>query len=169
MSVQSVLVHHRSGQWCPGVRNDSNVVAFDMRILDHLQVPGRPVIERCFLLLDEGVQITQPVLFKDALEGGWYVDLVHVETPSADRIIVHDLYLDLLIPPRTQHYEVLDLDELADAIDDGAIDLTTATTVLRNAQRFVDRHLRNLDDTPQRRWPDFPPRAIFELAQLPPF
>ncbi|MEV6030391.1 hypothetical protein AB0L65_04545 [Nonomuraea sp. NPDC052116] len=45
----------------------------------------------------------------------------------------------------------------------------TAVRVLRNAQRFIDKHLRNLRQDPPSSWPDFPPAAILNLAELPPF
>ncbi|MGW0195932.1 hypothetical protein [Nonomuraea sp. NPDC003201] len=58
---------------------------------------------------------------------------------------------------------------LADALQDGAIDAATAVRVLRHAQRFIDKHLRNLKQDPPSSWPDFPPAAILNLAELPPF
>ncbi|MGW4963018.1 hypothetical protein ACWEPL_37870 [Nonomuraea sp. NPDC004186] len=61
------------------------------------------------------------------------------------------------------------IDELAEALQDGAIDAATAVRVLRNAQRFIDKHLRNLNQDPPSSWPDFPPAAILDLAELPPF
>jgi len=87
VNLESVLVHHRGGQWCPGVRTAQNVVAYDMKIVEKLQIPGKPTRERCYLLPDEGVQITQPVLFAGALEDGWYIDLVRVETTSDSRLV----------------------------------------------------------------------------------
>jgi predicted RNA-binding protein associated with RNAse of E/G family len=83
--------------------------------------------------------------------------------------VVHDLYVDIVVPPVSRRYEVLDLDELADALQDGAIDAATAVRVLRNAQRFIDKHLRNLDQEAPGSWPDFPPAAMLNLAELPPF
>lgn len=109
------------------------------------------------------------MLFTGALEDGWYIDFIRVETTSDNRLIVHDLYLDFLIPPLTWRYEVLDLDELADALTSGTIDAATCATVLQNAQQFVNRHLRNLEVGSPQSWPDFPPDAITELSTLPPF
>lgn len=83
------------------------------------------------MLLDEGVQLTRPVTFVGPLAGGWYVDLVRVEVLAADQLAVHDLYVNLVIPPSTCRYEVLDLDELGDALASGAIDVSEATDALR--------------------------------------
>ncbi|WP_225797827.1 DUF402 domain-containing protein [Streptomyces aculeolatus] len=104
-----------------------------------------------------------------ALEGGWYVDLVQVEEAAPGQLLVHDLYVDIVVPPRGRRYEVLDLDELADALRDGSIDALTAAGVLRNTQRFIDKHLRDLDREAPGSWPDFPPAAIRDLVELPPF
>ncbi len=144
-------------------------MAYDVEILPPWQVPGRPTTDRCFVLADEGAQITRPVTFVDALEGGWYVDLVELEEVGPKRLVVHDLYVDIVVPPVSRRYEMLDLDELADALQDGAIDAATTVRVLRNAQRFIDKHLRDLDQEAPNAWPDFPPAAIRHLAGLPPF
>jgi uncharacterized protein DUF402 len=144
-------------------------VAYDVEILPPWRVPGRPTTDRCFVIADEGVQITRPVNFVDALEGGWYIDLVELEEVGPKRLVVHDLYADIIVPPVSRRYEVLDLDELADALQDGTIDAATTVRVLRNAQRFIDKYLRNLDQDLPSVWPDFPPAAIQHLAELPPF
>ncbi|GAA4993659.1 DUF402 domain-containing protein [Actinopolymorpha pittospori] len=94
------------------------------------------------------------------MEGGWYVDLVELEEVGPKRLVVHDLYVDIVVPPLSRRYEVLDLDELADALRDGAIDPATTVRVLRDAQRFLDKLLRNLDPEAPNSWPDFPPAAI---------
>lgn len=126
-------MYHRTGQWCPGVRTDDNVVAYDVQILPQWQAIGRPTVDRCFVLPDEGVQV------------------------------------DLLLPPVSVRYEVLDLDEFADAMESGSVDLATAIRVLRNTQRFIDKRLRNLDQDVLTGWPDFPPATVLELAELPAF
>ncbi|MGW0835730.1 hypothetical protein [Streptomyces prunicolor] len=100
-------------------------MAYDMEILPPWQVPGRPTTDRCFVIADEGIQITRPVTFVDALEGGWYIDLVELEEVGPKRLAVHDLY--------------------------------------------KDKHLRNLNQDAPNSWPDFPPAALVNLAELPPF
>lgn len=164
--LQPTRVLHRTGQWCPGLRQ-GDVVMYEMRILPPWQVPGRPTTDRSFLLLSEGVQLTRPGAFTGPLEGAWYVDLVDVETVP-DGLVVHDRYVDLLILPTGRRYEILDLDELGDAMTEGMITLEVATTVLRHTQDFIDRHLRDDAAGPSTAWPDFPPRAIVDLAEVPP-
>lgn len=72
----------------------------------------------------------------------------------------------MLIPPAGRRYEVLDLDELAGAVELGGLDVDAALTVLRNTQRFIDRHLRDAEAGPDDPWPDFPPRSLEVLAAL---
>jgi hypothetical protein len=62
---------------------------------------------------------------------------------------------------------VLDLDEYADAIAAGDLDAVTGMDGLRRTQRFLDRHINRRHDTRRDSWPDFPPRAIVALANLP--
>jgi hypothetical protein len=165
--IENVRVLHRTGQWCPG-RRIGEVVAYDVRILPEYQVLGRPIIDRSYLLLDQGVQLTRPVVFEGLVEGWWYVDLVEVELAEAG-LVVHDLYVDFLIPPGADRYHVLDLDELGDALSQGQITATQCATVLSRTQRFIDRHLRATEkgsvDPPRQ----FPPESIAVLEPLPCF
>jgi hypothetical protein len=62
---------------------------------------------------------------------------------------------------------VLDLDEYADAIAAGEIDVTTGVDGLRRTQKFLDQHLNRRHEVERDTWPDFPPRAIAALAALP--
>ncbi|MEZ0077228.1 hypothetical protein [Planotetraspora sp. GP83] len=100
MTLQEVRVRHRSGQWCSGVRTGDNIVAYDVEILPPWRVPGRPTTDRCFVIADEGIQITRPVTFVDALEGGWYIDLVELEEAGPKRLVVHDLYAAIMSAAR---------------------------------------------------------------------
>ena len=169
MILEEITVLHRTGQWCPGVRTTDNAIAYDVPILPQYQAPGRPTTDRCFVLPDEGVQLTRPNTFTGSYEGGWYVDLVEVEEPDPKRLIIHDRDIDLLISPRAIRYDVLDLDDLGDALATGKIDIGTAIEVLRNTQRFIDRHLRTPDQSAPATWPDFPPAAVLPLVDLPAF
>jgi len=139
-----------------------------VRILPEYQVLGRPTIDRSYLLLDEGVQLTRPVAFEGPVEGWWYVDLVEVELTEAG-LVVHDLYADFLIPPGADRYHVLDLDELGDALGQGQITATQCATVLSNTQRFIDRHLRATGKGSVDRPRQFPPDGIAALERLPCF
>lgn len=169
MTLDPVRVRHRTGRWCPGVRTGDGMVAYDVQLDLRWQIPGRPTRDRCYLLPAEGVQLTRPVTFVDALEGAWYVDIVIVEELGPDELAVRDLYVDLIIPPAAHRYEVLDFDELADALDAESISVADAVTALRQAQAFVDRRLRTLEVDEPASWPDFPPAGVDVLTALPPF
>jgi hypothetical protein len=165
--IENVRVFHRTGQWCPGQRI-GDVVAYDARLLPAYQVAGRPTIDRSYLLLDQGIQLTRPVAFVEPVEGWWYVDVVEVDE-SQDGFVVHDLYVDFLVPPGAHRYHVLDLDELAGALGDGQITAAQCATALSRTQDFINRHLRGAEegsvDPPQQ----FPPASIAVLELLPCF
>jgi predicted RNA-binding protein associated with RNAse of E/G family len=95
----------------------------------------------------------------------WYVDLVTVST-SSNVITVRDLYADVMVPEDGRHQRILDLDELADAVEDGTLELATALDGLRRWQRFFDLHLHH-DRDPRDRWTDFPPRRLHALSTAP--
>jgi hypothetical protein len=61
---------------------------------------------------------------------------------------------------------MLDLDEYADAMEQGIVSMEVAVDGLRRWQRFLDNHLHRGRD-PRAGWTDFPPKAINPLAALP--
>jgi uncharacterized protein DUF402 len=167
VSLESVQVLHRTGQWCAG-RRAGEVVAYDVHILPAYQVPGHPTVDRYYVLLDEGIQLTRTQTFDGPVKGWWYVDVVEVEHTDQG-LIVHDLYVDFLVPPGAERYHVLDLDELGDALTQGKITAVQCATALTRTQRFIERHLRGSEPgsvaPPER----FPPRSIAPLESLPCF
>ncbi|MGW6196120.1 hypothetical protein ACWF0M_08210 [Kribbella sp. NPDC055110] len=162
-----VQVLHRSGQWCPG-RQRGEVVAYDVQILPRYQVAGRPTVDRSFLLLGEGIQLTKPAVFEGPVEGWWYVDLVEIERTDTG-LVVHDLYVDFLIPPAMDRYQILDLDELGDALTAGTLTTAQCADVLTSTQRFVDRYLRRAEEGPNGPAAEFPPPDVTALERLPAF
>jgi hypothetical protein len=156
----------------PGVRQD-HTIAYEFQLPDRfVPWPGRGLLERVFVLLDLGVSMSLPAWRATAgvdrtKEGptSWYVDLVHVTTEQ-EKVVVRDLYLDVLVPTDGRHQRLLDLDEYADAIEAGQLDLPTAIDGLRRWQRFLDCHLHAARD-PHDTWTDFPPRRLRDLAALP--
>ncbi|MFI5692032.1 hypothetical protein ACIA58_09360 [Kribbella sp. NPDC051586] len=165
--MDEIQVFHRSGQWCPG-RRVGDVVAYDVKILPEYQVPGRPTVDRSYLLLDDGIQLTKPAVFEGPVEGWWYVDLVEIEHTDTG-LLVHDLYVDLLFPPAANRYQILDLDEFADALRTGQITPAQCATVLDQTQRFINRYLRGEEEGPVGESQAFPPPEIVTLEQLPAF
>jgi uncharacterized protein DUF402 len=165
--VDDIRVFHRSGQWCPG-RRLGEVAAYDVKILPEYQVAGRPTVDRSYLLLGEGIQLTKPAVFEGPVEGWWYVDLVEIEHTGTG-LLVHDLYVDLLIPPAAHRYQVLDLDEFADALRAGRITPAQCATVLDQTQQFINRYLRGREEGPAGPAHPFPPPEVKELEDLPTF
>ncbi|TCC12228.1 DUF402 domain-containing protein [Kribbella soli] len=158
---------HRSGQWCRGLQR-GEVVAYDVQILPEYQVAGRPTVDRSYLLLGEGVQLTKPAVFEGPVEGWWYVDLVEIERTGTG-LVVHDLYVDFLIPPAVDRYQILDLDELSDALTAGKITTAQCADVLTTTQRFVHRYVRRAEEGPNGPSAEFPPPDVTALEQLPAF
>jgi len=156
----------------PGVRA-GDTLAYEFELpARFVPWPGRTRLERVFVLLDLGVSMALPAWRStrgaDRSMSGpdtWYVDLVHV-TVGQGSITVRDLYIDVMVPADGRHQRMLDLDEFADAIDAGELDVSTAVDGLRRWQRFLDRHLHAARD-PQGQWTDFPPQRLRDLAVLP--
>ncbi|GAB3880821.1 hypothetical protein GCM10029964_035870 [Kibdelosporangium lantanae] len=156
----------------PGVRL-GDTLAYEFQLPERfVPWPGQTRLERVFVLLDLGVSMSVPVWRSagatDRTAAGpttWYVDLVHVAT-TPDSIIVRDLYVDVMVPTDGRHARLLDLDEFADAIEAGQLDVGTAVDGLRRWQRFLDRHLHAARD-PVGTWTDFPPRRLRDLEVLP--
>jgi hypothetical protein len=171
--MERVRVQWRyDGDIVPALR-DGNVVAWD----DHDElVPG--AIGRSYLLLDPGVKFSIPPIWIQRGDPIWYVDLAIV-TRQDDLYRVVDLDIDVFVPTDGRPYRMLDLDELADAIEGGEFTLEQAMDGLRRWQRFLDTHLHCFDridpgtgPMPDHRdvrsgWRDFPPAAIASLAALP--
>ena len=144
------------------------MVAYDVPILPEYQVAGRATVDRSYLLLGEGVQLTKPAVFEGPVEGWWYVDLVEIERTETG-LVVHDLYVDFLIPPAVDRYQILDLDELSDALTAGKITPAQCADVLTATQRFVHRYLRRAEEGPNGPSAEFPPPDVTALEQLSAF
>ncbi|MEU5692436.1 DUF402 domain-containing protein [Actinosynnema sp. NPDC020468] len=145
-----------------GLRRDG-VIAYDWGFDRH----GVHHVQRSFVLLDDGVQIDQPVAFPPQQRGWWYCDLVTV-TDDGHVVHVQDMWIDVVVGPPDHPYRLLDLDDYADALADGRLTPLAAADGLRRAQRFLDRRLNRRHD-PTRAWPDFPPAEVTALltADLP--
>ena len=143
-------------------RRLGQVIAYDWGF----EYEGRQWEQRSFVLLDDGFQINQPVIFPEQQRGWWYCDLVSV-VDNGETVHVDDHWIDVIVGPPDHPYRVLDLEEYADAIESGDLDIATGLDGLRRTQTFLDRHLNRRHDTRRDSWPDFPPRAIAALARLP--
>jgi hypothetical protein len=163
----------------PGVRI-GDTLAYEFQLPDRfIPWPGRSRLERVFVLLDLGVSMALPCWRRmrtadgevNGIDAGraepntWYVDLIHV-THLDDRIVLRDLYIDVMVPTDGRHQRMLDLNEFAEAIDKGTLDPAIATDGLRRWQLFLDRHLHHGRD-PADHWIDFPPQRVRALSALP--
>ncbi|WP_326674198.1 MULTISPECIES: DUF402 domain-containing protein [unclassified Streptomyces] len=140
-----------------------DVVAYDWGF----EQRGEHHVQRSFVLLDDGIQINQPVLFPPEQQGWWYCDLVAV-AQEGELLRVDDLWIDVIVGPPGHPYRVLDLDDYATAVADGRLSAADATDGLIRTQRFLDRRLNRRHEV-DRSWPDFPPAEVEMLlsAELP--
>jgi hypothetical protein len=146
-----------------GVRRGS-VVAYDWGF----RQGGTDYVQRTFVLVDEHLQINQPVVFPPEQLGWWYCDLVALEWAGDGVLHVRDQWIDVIVGPPDHPYRLLDLDDYAAALTDGRLSPAEAADGLARVQRFLDRRLNRRHDT-SRTWPDFPPREVEELyaTELP--
>lgn len=161
----------REGEIVPALR-DNDVLGWDYL------APDTSSIGRSYVLLELGVKLTIPPVWIQRGDPIWYVDLAIV-TREDDLYRIVDLDIDVFVPTDGRPYRMLDLDELADAIEDGEFTLVEAMDGLRRWQRFLDTHLHRFEqviDPSQPRfgqldvqhgWRDFPPAAIGAIAALP--
>lgn len=157
-----MTVLRQGGLRAQGLRHDG-VVAYNWGWTQK----GVQQVQRTFVLLDDGIQISQPIPFPPDQQGWWYCDLVRV-VAEGDLIRVDDLWIDVIVGPPDRPYRVLDLDEYGQALAAGDLSLADAVDGLIRMQRFLDRRLNRHHDVPQQ-WADFPPAAVQELltADLP--
>lgn len=161
----------------PGFRQ-GNFIAYEFELPEQFEPwPGRTRLERSFVLLDLGISLSNPPWVRQHKPDGsgveidprgrdsWYVDLITIEQ-HANRYLFRDLYVDVMVPLDGRHYRLLDLDEYADAMAEGAMTMHEAVDGLRRWQHFMDRHLHT-GRWPSDHWADFPPKAIRALAELP--
>lgn len=163
----------------PALRS-GNVVAYEFKLPDRFVAwPGQSLVQRSFLLTDVGVDLSLPCWRDSVTASGelapgidsdrecsatWYVDLVDV-TDHGDRLEVRDLYIDVMVPTDGRPYRLLDLDEFADALENGELPQDVAVDALRRWQAFLDRYL-HVGESPRLGWADFPPTCMNDLWQL---
>src|SRR5579872_693055 len=103
--------------------------------------PDGPVRQRSFVMVEEEIQLCQPVVNRDVHAGWWYVELVQVDDRRREVLVVDD-FIDVMVPPGgALPYRVLDLDEYADAMVEGRVSPDRLAVGLRKFQRFLDLHL----------------------------
>lgn len=168
----SVAVTCRHGTY-PGIRS-GRVGAYEFRVPDEYAVRGVGRLQRVFLLLDDHIQVHQPLTFPEQYRDWWYVDLVRI-TETKTSIAVVDHWLDVAVPPDGMPYRVMDGDELGEALREGKVTAEEVAVGLVRFQAFLDRYLhgplaqRGYDGM-NSSWHDFPPAALREVdtAAIPP-
>jgi predicted RNA-binding protein associated with RNAse of E/G family len=141
-------------------RRLDDVVVYDWGF----ELNGRHYEQRSFVLLDDGFQINQPVIFPAEQQGWWYCDLVRV-TDAGNEVVVEDLWIDVIVGPPDHPYRLLDLDEYAAAAESGQLSPAEAADGLVRTQRFLDRRLNRRHEV-LRNWPDFPPATVTALSTI---
>lgn len=158
LSEELITVVRREGFRCPGVRV-GNAAVYDFEVSPEYEVrAGAARRQRCYLMFDKGLQLTQPVTFPDSMAGWWYVDLIRCAW-SGSEVTVVDMFVDVIVGPPDQPYQVLDLDELAAACTSGQLSTSDVCSVLTASQSFLDLHL-NRGGGQAEGWVDFPLAAL---------
>lgn len=158
LNGDAITVVRREGFRCLG-RRVGNVAVYDFDLSPDYEVrSGVDRRQRCYLMFDEGLQLTQPVTFPDSMAGWWYVDLIRCVW-SGSEVTVVDMFVDVIVGPPDKPYEVLDLDELAAVCASGELSSDDVGSVLTRTQSFLNRHL-NRRGSPGDGWVDFPPTAL---------
>lgn len=91
---------------------------------------------RAYLVPAEGWQICQYIPHQGTHWCDWYVDICRI-TVSAEGWVMDDLFLDLGVHDG-KGYDLLDADELADALASGEISTAEAMYALRSTQRLAE-------------------------------
>lgn len=87
--------------------------------------------------MEEGLKISKIYNRREELVY-WYCDIIQTnKQPGQNAIIFEDLLLDILLYP-DGYVKVLDMDELADAVEAGLITAETSHRALRTASRFLN-------------------------------
>ena len=102
---------------------------------------------RHYILLDESVKLVYEPWSVGTDK--WYVDLVDVSWEDDSTLVLEDLYIDVWVIGNGPAYEVIDLDDLANALATGELDPDRLREPLIRFQAFLDLHLnRGTDDFP---------------------
>ncbi|MBT3273984.1 MAG: DUF402 domain-containing protein [Spirochaetales bacterium] len=141
MELKSITIRSRLGEFTG--QTDGQVAFFNR---DDVKT-GKMV--RHFVLLGKGVKLMYEPW---GWEHEWYADIISIDQIQDDIIELRDLLVDIIIEGDGPTYRVIDLDDLADAVENGSISPNDHGDCLRKLQRFLDKHLHA--------GKDFPPKII---------
>jgi hypothetical protein len=133
---------------------------------DQQQDPPFTHHERVFVLLDVGAQLSNPPGFQGGPDSGsWYIDLVIVEQ-AGDQVTIRDHDIDVIVSTDGRGYRLIDMEEYAEAFENGECTLDELLDGLKRWQAFLDRHLHGPTHHPVQPWPDFPPKSLEPFAAM---
>ncbi|MFD1134449.1 DUF402 domain-containing protein [Paenibacillus urinalis] len=110
---------------------------------------------RHYILMHEGVKIMHEPF---GWTNEWYVDLVDIKMNNDGEIKLTDLYIDIVVEGKGPTYRLIDLEEYADAVSQGLIDIKDTNKHLTQVQMFLEKYLH--------RGKVFPPKQIEELCKV---
>ncbi|MFE6915484.1 DUF402 domain-containing protein [Streptomyces rubiginosohelvolus] len=155
----AVKVQHRHWPDAPS----EGVRVGDVLMCD-VDYPRHTGVRRYFWLLTYGVQLVYEPF---GWTRDWYVDIVSFERGRIDgveSITVCDRELDIVVEGHGPGYRLIDMDELADALERGKLSPADTARALRDAQTFLEAFLHRgapFPPPPMERWfdagHDYPP------------
>lgn len=128
----SASYHDSGGEIYPltsCVRSDGNAY-----VAGPVSRTGRVIAHQKWLFPELGWFVGCATVRTDADPNDWYVDLVEIDV-SADRWHVKDYFIDVALYDGDR-YEVLDLDEFADAVESGQLSREAGLWTLRSLHRL---------------------------------
>ncbi|MEV3950603.1 DUF402 domain-containing protein [Streptomyces halstedii] len=148
----AVKVQHRHWPDAPA----EGVRIGDVLMCD-VDYPRHAGIRRYFWLLTYGVQLVYEPF---GWTGDWYVDIVSFARGRIDGVestTVYDRELDIVVEGHGPGYRLIDMDELADALEHGKLSPADTARALRDAQTFLEAFLHRgapFPPPPMERWFD---------------
>ncbi|MEK5057290.1 hypothetical protein BK126_16790 [Paenibacillus sp. FSL H7-0326] len=125
----------------------------EVAFFDRYDELSRKVI-RHYILILEGVKIMHEPW---GWANEWYVDLIDIKLNDAEMVLT-DLYIDIVVEGNGPTYRLIDLEEYADAVSQGLIDMKDMNKHLTQVQMFLENYLH--------RGKVFPPKQIEELCKV---
>ncbi len=93
---------------------------------------------RIFYLLDQGVGIIEDIRYPRTDRWRWYIHLAdYAFNPDLDCWMMQDLLVDVFVTPDERTNQVLDLDDLACALDIGLITPAKTSEILRRTETLI--------------------------------
>ncbi|NUM43352.1 MAG: hypothetical protein HUU38_01495, partial [Anaerolineales bacterium] len=93
---------------------------------------------RIFYLLDQGISILEDIRYPRTDRWRWYIHLAdYAFNPDLDCWVMQDLFVDVFVTPDERTNQVLDLDDLALALDLSLITPAKTSEILRRTETLI--------------------------------